>query len=297
MVGICVAVAMLAGCRGFTGVASIPQASNAADTAPHSRTFKFIGVKQVFRVPPHVRQIRVVGRGGKGAGTSVAYGGRVSAVIRVTPGEKLVVYVGGDASGTSGGFNGGANGGFGEYCRNCPGYGGGGASDVRARGGRLSDRIVVIAGGGGQGGINPYGYGENGAGGKGGGTTGGSGGSSPSGCGGSGGSGGTPYAGGKGGRGGICYIGSGNPGADGMLGIGGRGGQHGYWSAAGGGGGGGGYYGGGGGGAGGAYNSGGQGSGGGGGGGSSYVEPSAAGVRMWSGWKTSAPNGLIVFDW
>ena len=36
------------------------------------------------------------------------------AVIPVTPGEKLLVYVGSDASGATGGFNGGANGGAGK---------------------------------------------------------------------------------------------------------------------------------------------------------------------------------------
>lgn len=62
-----------------------------------------------------MRHISVVARGAKGAGSPIVDGGRVHAIIPVTPGEKLVIYVGGDGSGTTGGFNGGANGGIGGY--------------------------------------------------------------------------------------------------------------------------------------------------------------------------------------
>ena len=79
-------------------------------------------------------ELKVVVRGAEGAIGSrdtgpISHGGRVHAVIPVTPGETLVVYVGGDATGSTGGFNGGADGGAGSY--SADGYGGGGASDVR----------------------------------------------------------------------------------------------------------------------------------------------------------------------
>lgn len=102
-------------------------------------------------MPVHVTQIKVIARGAHGVGSPVSDGGRVHAVIPVTPGEKLVIYVGGDASGSTGGFNGGANGGQGYYC-SCPGYGGGGATDVRERGSGLGNRVLVAGGSGGQGG-------------------------------------------------------------------------------------------------------------------------------------------------
>jgi hypothetical protein len=51
-----------------------------------------------FTVPPSVIHITVIARGAHGAGSPVTDGGRVHAVIPVTPGEKLVIYVGGDAS-------------------------------------------------------------------------------------------------------------------------------------------------------------------------------------------------------
>jgi hypothetical protein len=77
-----------------------------------------------------MRQIKVDARGAKGAGSRVVYGGRVRAVIPVISGEKLIVYVGGDASGATAGFNGGGSGVRGGDTEG-NGDGGGGASDVR----------------------------------------------------------------------------------------------------------------------------------------------------------------------
>jgi hypothetical protein len=178
-------------------------------------------------VPTQVTRITVVARGAHGAGSPLPYGGRVHAVIPVAPGEKLVIYVGGDASGSIGGFNGGANGAKG-YCDNCPAYGGGGASDVRQGGGGPTDRD---------------GYGAGGLAGKGGGRTGGAGGAGGSYCSGyssGGGEGGTQSAGGKGGHGENCGYYPGNSGASGTLLTGGAGGQGGPYGGSGPGGGGGG---------------------------------------------------------
>jgi hypothetical protein len=296
------AAALLSACGGSSIPAGGPYSAVAGDHAARAaKTFHYTGREQAFLVPKGVRQINVVMRGAAGGGKFGGRGGRVHGVIRVRPGEILFVFVGGQASSPTGGFNGGATGGYGSYCRNCPGFGGGGASDVREGGDTLSDRVLVVGGGGGEGGINPYGYKKAGVGGKGGGKTGGAGGnaggSSGSGCGGFAGGGGTQYGGGSGGAGGSCFIGSGNFGQNGSLGSGGRGGQGGYAAAAGGGGGGGGYYGGGGGGAGSAYNSAGEGSGGGGGGGSSWAKSSVADFRTWAGWKSATSDGLVVFSW
>ena len=118
--------------------------------------------------------------------STVTDGGRVRAVIPVTPRERLVIYVGGDASGATAGFNGGGSGAPGGYITE-HGYGGGGASDVREHGDRLWDRIVIAGGGGGDGG-EPSSYGCKSTGGKGAGLIGGSGkgGASNSQCGGGG---------------------------------------------------------------------------------------------------------------
>ena len=96
-----------------------------------SQTFSYTGSEQSFDVPARVTQLTVVALGASGVGAdSGSKGGRVYAVIPVTPGERLAVFVGGEGSGTSGGFNGGGNGGDGgSYYSNA--YGGGGASDVR----------------------------------------------------------------------------------------------------------------------------------------------------------------------
>jgi hypothetical protein len=300
--GICVAVAMLAGCGGHT-VSGLVAAIAGPNTFPNHKSFYYTAGAQYFTVPARVRQIKVIARGARGTMDRgpVAYGGRVHAVIPVTPGETLVVYIGGDASESTGGFNGGGSGGYGDN----NGYGGGGASDVREGGGGLANRILVAGGGGGQGGGNYYQ--PFGAGGKGGGKTGGTGaegGFSPQGSGhgsrysGGGGGGGTQDSGGAGGSEGAGVACYGIPGDDGSLGEGGTG-ANGASSDCGGsgGGGGGGYYGGGGAGSGAAYYSGYYGGGGGGGGGSSYAEQKATDVRFWQGWKESARNGLVVFSW
>jgi hypothetical protein len=299
VLGVCAAFAMLIGCGGRAGNGVVPAGSIPNDL-PGLHTFYYTGGAQDFRVPAGVTHIRVIARGGKGAGATLVYPGRVRASIRVKPGERLVVYVGGDASGSTGGFNGGGTGGIGGYyCYSvsCSGFGGGGSSDIRAGGDELTERILVAAGGGGQGGNRS---GQGGAGGLGGASVGGAG-HAGSGYGaGGGGGGGTQYSGGSAGSGGYTSGSTGGPGSVGSTGQGGSGGEGSqgccYPAGAGGGGGGGGYYGGGGGGAGSSYFYGGE-SGGGGGGGSSYVEPDAEGVHMWQGWDNPAANGLVVFSW
>ncbi len=297
--GLGVAVAMLAGCGGHASNGVVPVDGVPNSLANH-KSFYYTGGAQDFTVPAGVTHITVVARGAHGAGSATqAYGGRVHAIIRVTPGEELVIYVGGDASGATGGFNGGGSGGVGKSIYS--GFGGGGASDVRQGGDTLRDRILATGGGGGQG--NEYYQSQTPYGGNGGGRIGESGGGFvTSGASGFGGAGGTQDDGGSGGaRGGSGGRESGGPGSQGALGKGGNGGvggrNHPYQDGFGGGGGGG-FYGGGGGGGG----SAGIGSipgfpGGGGGGGSSYVEPSATDVHMRQGWKNPAPNGLVVLSW
>jgi hypothetical protein len=301
----CVVAAMLAGCGGRAADGVMPVNSGAGaytrEKFPYHKSFFYTGRAQDFKVPASVRKIRVIALGAHGAGIPEVRGGRVSAIIPVTPGEVLALFVGGNASRSTGGFNGGADGGKG-YEGGHQGYGGGGASDIRQHGDSLSDRILVSGGGGGQGGGQGR-YAAGGIGGKGGGETGGTGGtggtyySGGSYIGGGGGDGGTQYAGGLGGLGSNCY-GSYPSGAKGLLGTGGIGGLGGgYYDNPGGGGGGGGYYGGGGGGGGSSYESACVAAGGGGGGGSSYAEPRAIGVHFWQAWKESAGNGLIVLSW
>ncbi len=296
--GVCVTIAMLAGCGGGAGNGVVPT-GGAPDHFPSHKTFNYTGAAQQFTVPHGVESIDIVARGGAGGGIMYpnnrsGRGGRVHAVIPVTPGERLYVYVGGAGVEKSGRFTGGFNGGGdpGACCE--AGFGGGGATDVRHRGQRLSDRILVAGGGGGQGAYECCG----GAGGEGGATIGGAGGYF--GPGGRGGDGGTQSRGGKGGSGGMGSgygYGPGDTGKPGKLGVGGSGGLGGYAetsSSAGGSGGGagGGYYGGGGGGGGGGDNG-----GGGGGGGSSYVEPKALKFHMWQGWNKATGDGLVVISW
>lgn len=298
------AIAVLAGCGAGTATSAVPTIPANDAALSHHKTFRFTGERQSFIVPSGVKKLSILARGGAGAGPSGvgARVGRVSAIIAVTPGEQLYIFVGGDASGQSGGYNGGGNGGAGYSCSDCSGYGGGGASDIRRGGYKVTDRILIAGGGGGDGANGDEDYDIGGAGGKGGGSTAGSGteGAGDGGPGG-GGAGGSQYDGGTGGSSGTGSQGHGGAGISGVLGDGGDGGTGGasgsYGYGSGGGGGGAGYYGGGGGGAGTGTTKGDNEAGGGGGGGSSYIEANAIKFHQWEGWKGKATDGLVVFGW
>jgi hypothetical protein len=298
-----VGAAMFTGCGGHNSSGAVPATDTPSSVSGH-RVFKYTGAAQTFKVPYNVTEIKVIALGGNGSsqyGERFGFGARVSAVIPVTPGEQLKIFVGGNASKASGGFNGGAVGGTDGCCAGGGGGGGGGgATDVRAGAATLGDRILVAGGGGGQGG---QGEGAGGRGGRGGTPIGRPGGQREGSyyvCNGAGGLGGTETAGGAGGAGSDCGYTGGVSGANGTLGTGGAGGDGGSKGvgddAGAGGAGGGGYYGGGGGG-GGADSRGAFGDGGGGAGGSSYVESSATKVRFWASWRKPHVGGSVVFDW
>jgi RHS repeat-associated protein len=218
-------------------------------TSPGTAAFTSTGHLQYWRVPAGVTRIQVDLRGGQGAtpdGTGGGLGGRVQAIIPVTPYQLITVAVAGAGRGRAAGWNGGGDAGC---CDS--GVPGGGASDIRINGLTLSDRQVV-AGGGGGGGDTYLGAPPGGAGGAGGGLSGAAGGDGSGQW--KGGGGGTQTAGGSTG---------GNFAVAGRLGQGG--------ASHFGGSGGGGYYGGGGG-EGDSYG----GTSGGGGGGSGYVTPKAS---------------------
>jgi hypothetical protein len=86
--GVCAAVAMLAGCGGHASNGVVPVDGVPNSLANH-KSFYYTGGAQDFTVPAGVTQLKVVARGAKGAGYFAGYGGRVRAVIPVTPGEKL----------------------------------------------------------------------------------------------------------------------------------------------------------------------------------------------------------------
>lgn len=218
-------------------------------------SFTYTGDTYTWNVPAGVSSISFEVRGaaggdGKYGSTVNSYGGQggiTTGNLEVTPGQLLILKVGGrgaNGNAVSGGFNGG--GATNASSSGIPGSGGG-ASDIRLTTDTLAARVVVAGGGGGASGF--CGSGSSGNGGAGGGST-GEGGGGNTGCWNSArGGGGTQSAGGA--ALGINYS------VAGSLGNGGAGKG---WSD-GGGGGGGGYYGGGG------------ATVGAGGGGSSYVHP------------------------
>ena len=294
------AALLLAGCAGSQPPLAGPSIDGPDDhvtsarilhgDAKHgTRTLHFTGAQQTFKVPTGVKAVTVDAYGAAGIASGnrkVALGGRTRATVAVTKSETLCTVVVGGTSRINGGA---ANG--------CPSRSiafGGGASDVRAGGPGLANRIVVAGGAGGESRVTLHG-------GFGGGLVGGGGkGGPPGGQRGVGGSGGTQSAGGAGGEGGNY---GGNPGSAGSLGVGGAGGLGGHFGSGSGflecgGGGGGGYYGGGGGGSG-SFNNGseGGGNGGGGGGGSSFTEPGAKSVTLWQGYSTATGDGRVIVTW
>jgi hypothetical protein len=141
-------------------------AGTGSDSRRVSREFLFTGGPAHFVVPEGVCRVRIEAAGASGglqgtAGTP-GLGARVSATLRVSPGETLVVHVGGQGGAAAGvtpgrgGWNGGGGGGAAtDRAGGRPGRagsGGGGATDVRRGAGQPDDRILVAAGGGGGGG-------------------------------------------------------------------------------------------------------------------------------------------------
>jgi hypothetical protein len=320
-----VSAAFLAGC-GVHGSSGALPGLNPSSAQTSSRTFHFTHAAQKFKVPQGVTQLTITADGAQGGGPKKssqgppgALGAEITATFSVTSGELLLVHVGskGILSKGRGGLDGGGfNGGGGA---SAGAYGGGGSSDVRTAGDKLTDRILVAAGGGGTGDDgSEYDYKSTnccsyvllgGAGGVGGARTAGDDGG-PGQDGGHGGAGGSQQVGGAGGLGQSGFGSSfGSPtgsceavnGGKGKLFSGGEGAGSGCGPV--GGGGGGGYYGGGGGGGGGyskgestgsAYSA--YGGGGGGGGGSSFIETSATHVHRTAGGAPTG-DGLVVIKW
>jgi hypothetical protein len=123
-----------------------------------TQTLTFTGGVQSFTVPACVGTLSVDLRGARGGfGWSAihrpGYGGRVTGVFTVTPGQVLNVYVGGvggngsTGAGGASGYNGGGQGAL--YSGSYAGGGGGGATDIRVSPFALGNRLIVAAGGGG----------------------------------------------------------------------------------------------------------------------------------------------------
>ncbi len=238
-----------------------------AGRAIASTTFNYTGHIQTYVVPGGVTSLNVSlsgASGGAGDGGAGGNGGTTTAVLNVTPGQTIYIYVGGKGDnsidggglGTILGYNGG---GTLAGADGISAGGGGGASDIRIGGTDPFSRVLV-AGGGGGGGLFF-------AGGAGGDVTGASGSSAF-----------TAATGGSQIAGGLGEIGSTTTGNSGAFGLGGNISPDGL-----GGGGGGGYFGGG----------AGTTDGGGGGGGSSYLNPSYASLLAFTQ-GDHAGNGVVT---
>jgi|GEM_PF-1132398 len=221
------------------------------NSCPGPFTFNYTGSMQTWTVPAGVTSVIIETWGAQGQGGNGGNGGYAKGIMTVSPGQILNIFVGGQN-----GYNGGGIG-HAATPRN-----GGGASDVRAGGTTLNDRVIVAGGGGSSSGDVNYMGGTGGGGIAGANYVGGGGGIGYGGNGGAGGlnggvgntsvhSGGAGGGGFTSGGGGSCNTGYGGTcGQAGTLGTGGNGDtwENGicYNSYGGTSGGGGGYYGGGG---------------------------------------------------
>ncbi len=326
-----VSVAVISACGALGSPSALP-GPNGDSPQTSSRTFHFTHAPQRFKVPSGVTQLTITAYGAMGGGYSSSsngnpggLGAKVKATIPVTPGQVLMINVGGRGIQNKHGAGGGGYNGGGATAGDA--FGGGGSSDVRTAKDGLADRVLVAGGGGGSGedgslyacsGSSCSGSGGSellfgGTGGVGGATIGGNGGGGSGrgryGGGGGGGAGASEGSGGAGGAGSGGSSGSFSSyytcaavdGSKGTLFDGGEGASD--SCGPGGGGGGGGYYGGGGGGGGGYDDSVATGSfydesggGGGGGGGTSFVEKSATNIHETSG-AALRGNGEVVIAW
>ncbi len=128
-------------------------------SAGEDTTFTYTGAVQTYTVPAGVDSVLLQVWGAQGGdGGPTNYGGKGGyshGIMRVTAGDVLYVYVGGQGQGTSsttsgtgltnGGWNGGGNG----YQSGTARSAGGGASDIRVGGQTLNHRVIVAGGGGG----------------------------------------------------------------------------------------------------------------------------------------------------
>jgi hypothetical protein len=160
-------VTAVVGVGDLTASAATPSGRQQLD---NSVSFSFDNTNQYFTVPAGVAQILVTGWSGSGANgsgqpgngpTSGGLGAQITATAGVTPGDVLVVMLGGQgqtadssycgSGGLSSGdtMNGGNGGGIDEGGSGSPGGGGGGGTEVVDAN---SGSVVLAAGGGGGGG-------------------------------------------------------------------------------------------------------------------------------------------------
>ncbi|MGA8795652.1 MAG: hypothetical protein WB526_01125 [Candidatus Cybelea sp.] len=145
---VCAAIAMLAGCGGAGSGNGVVPTGDVPDHLPNHKALYYTGGARDFKAPAALRQIKVDVRGARGDGPPIVYGGRVRAVIPVTPGGAPGGY------GTHGYGGGGGHGGVESYygCKSTGGKGGGLTAGSGTGGARYSQ-----CGGGGTGGTQTAG--------------------------------------------------------------------------------------------------------------------------------------------
>ncbi|WP_296686944.1 glycine rich domain-containing protein [Flavobacterium sp.] len=113
--------------------------------------FTFTGSDQTWEVPANITSILVEAYGAQGGNRDVAggLGGKVQAIVKVTPGETLYLMVGGQPSGTTAVYGNGGNAGTNASSSTKQGAAGGGMTALFRTSVSMSNVLVVAGGGGG----------------------------------------------------------------------------------------------------------------------------------------------------
>ena len=117
-----------------------------------SITFIFTGAAQSWTVPPNVTKILVDAYGAQGGDkntTAGGFGGRMQAIIKVTPGETLHIMVGGKPSGISAVYGNGGNAGTNTNNTSNQAAAGGGMTALFRNSIDMANVLLVAGGGGG----------------------------------------------------------------------------------------------------------------------------------------------------
>ena len=124
--------------------------------------FDYTGSDQQWIVPTGVTNVFIDVFGAQGGNSASAFGGKggkVRAIINVTPGETLLLIVGGQPNSNITVYGGGGNGGVNSFDTTKNGLAGGGLSGVYRNEINLSNSLLIAGGGGGAGGDKPGGFG------------------------------------------------------------------------------------------------------------------------------------------
>lgn len=117
-------------------------------------TFNYTGAQQSWVVPSGVTSVAVELLGAQGGGTNAGKGGKVTALLTVTPGATLILVVGGQPTNANAVYGGGGIGGSNGATTTRNGFAGGGLAGIYSSSISQANVLAVAGGGGGNSGLS-----------------------------------------------------------------------------------------------------------------------------------------------